>query len=93
MIVVRTSVSIEIESHFIVVVSLKEYCATLPSPPMISNYVNLSVPARQLQGHRKPVYVAGTTQEAVDKALKATQGTTIGVMNNRGKVVKKSTRR
>ncbi len=49
--------------------------------------------ARQLQGHRKPVYVAGTNQEAVDKALQATERTTIGVMDNRGNVVKKSTRR
>ncbi len=48
---------------------------------------------RQLQGYRKQVYVAGTNQEAVNKALEATQGTTIGVMDNKGKIVKKSTRK
>ena len=47
---------------------------------------------RQLQGHKKPVYIAGTNQSAVSKALKATKGTTIGVMDNQGKIIKKSTR-
>ena len=48
---------------------------------------------RQLQGHRKPVYIAGTNQGAVKAALEATEGTTIGVMDNQGKVVKRSTRK
>jgi hypothetical protein len=48
---------------------------------------------RQLQGYRKPVYIAGTNQEAVEKALARTEGTTIGVMDNKGNIVKKSTRR
>ena len=36
----------------------------------------------QLQGHRRPVYIAGTNQEAVEKALEITKGTTVGVMDN-----------
>ena len=47
----------------------------------------------QLRGHRGPVYIAGTNQEAVDNALEATKGTTIGVMDNQGKIVKRSTRK
>lgn len=48
--------------------------------------------SRQLQGHQKPVYIAGTNQEAMDNAKKVTDGTTIGVMDNKGKIVKPSTR-
>ena len=48
---------------------------------------------RQLQGHRGPVYIAGTNQKAVATAQKRTQKTTIGVMDNKGKVVKPSTRK
>ena len=48
---------------------------------------------RQLQGHRKPSYIAGTNQEAVEKALEVTDGTTIGVMDNKGNIVKPSSRR
>jgi hypothetical protein len=47
----------------------------------------------QLRGHRGPVYVAGTNKEAVRKALGVTNGTTIGVMDNRGNIVKRSTRK
>ena len=47
----------------------------------------------QLQGHKKPSYIAETNQQAVDKALKATQGTTIGVMDNKGNIVKSSSRK
>jgi len=47
----------------------------------------------QLRCHRGPVYIAGTNSQAVEKALEATQGTTIGVMNNQGNVVKRSTRK
>ena len=48
---------------------------------------------RQLRGFRKPVYIAGTDAKATAAALKATQGTTVGVINSQGKVVKPSTRR
>lgn len=48
---------------------------------------------RQLQGHRGPAYVAGTNKEAVEKALKATKGTTVGVMDNQGKIITRSTRK
>ena len=48
---------------------------------------------RQLQGHRGPVYIAGTNQEAVNKAIDATEGTTIGVMDNQGNIVKSSSRK
>jgi len=49
--------------------------------------------ASQLRGYRGPVYVAGSNQEAVDKALDAVRGTTIGVMDNQGNIVKPSTRK
>ncbi len=48
---------------------------------------------RQLSGYRNPVYIAGTNQEAVQGALKVTDGTTVGVMDNQGRVIKKSTRK
>ncbi len=48
---------------------------------------------RQLQGHRKPSYIAVTNVRAVPKAIEATKGTTIGVMGPDGKVVKRSTRK
>lgn len=47
----------------------------------------------QLRGYRGPVYIAGTSKEAVERALETTKGTTIGVMDNRGKIVKRSTRK
>ena len=47
----------------------------------------------QLRGHRGPSYIAGTNHEAVEKALEVTKGTTVGVMNNQGKVIKRSTRK
>ena len=47
----------------------------------------------QLQGHRKPSYIAVTTKRAVEKAVEATRGTAIGVIDPQGKVVKRSTRR
>lgn len=49
--------------------------------------------AAQLRGHRGPVYIAGSNQEAVEKALEATKGTTIGVMDNSGNVLTRSTRK
>ena len=48
---------------------------------------------RQLQGFRKPVYIAGVDAKATKAALKATRGTTVGVISSQGKVVKPSTRR
>ena len=48
---------------------------------------------RQLQGFRKPVYIAGATAEATQAAMKVAQGTTVGVMDPHGKAVKCSTRR
>jgi hypothetical protein len=48
---------------------------------------------RQLQGHKKPAYIAGANKAAVAKALQVTQDTTIGVMDNQGNIIKESTRR
>ena len=47
---------------------------------------------RQLQGHRGPVYVAGTNKQAVESALDRYGDSTIGVMDNKGNIVKPSTR-
>ena len=49
--------------------------------------------ARQLAGHQKPVYVAGADAEATKKALQHYDNTTIGVMNSKGQILKRSTRR
>lgn len=49
--------------------------------------------ARQLQGHRGPVYVAVTNHRAVQKALDRYKDSTIGVMDNTGKIIKRSTRK
>lgn len=48
---------------------------------------------RQLQGYKKPVYIAGADAEATKAALDATQGMTVGVMNPQGKIIKRSTRK
>jgi hypothetical protein len=48
---------------------------------------------QQLQGHRKPSYIAGTNPKAVEKAIEATEGTTVGVMDEYGNIVRRSTRR
>ncbi|ODS32997.1 MAG: hypothetical protein SCARUB_01874 [Candidatus Scalindua rubra] len=53
----------------------------------------ISDASRQLQGHKKPVYIAGTNKEAVEKALDATKNTTISVMDSRGNIVRRSTRK
>ena len=47
---------------------------------------------RQLQGFTKPVYIAGANKGATQAALKATKGTTVGVMDSDGKILKSSTR-
>ena len=48
---------------------------------------------RQLQGHRGAVYVAVTDDKDIPKAVERYDGTTIGVMNSSGKVVKPSSRK
>jgi hypothetical protein len=48
---------------------------------------------RQLRGFRKPVYIAGSNKEAVKKAEEVTKGTTVGVMDPGGNIIKKSTRK
>lgn len=48
---------------------------------------------RQLQGYRGPVYIAGADGKATKEALKLAKNTTIGVMNNKGNILKKSTRK
>lgn len=47
----------------------------------------------RLRGYKGPVYIAGTSDKAVAMALKVTEGMTIGVMDNRGNIVKPSTRK
>jgi hypothetical protein len=47
----------------------------------------------QLRGHKGPVYIAGANKEAVEKALEVAKGTTIGVMDSMGNIVKSSTRK
>jgi hypothetical protein len=54
---------------------------------------SVSEAGRQLQGHHGPVYVAGTTVKAVEKALERYAGSTIGVMDESGNIRKQSTRR
>ena len=49
--------------------------------------------AQQLQGYRGPVYVAGTDAEAVEAALEHYDGTTIGVMDPSGNILKSSSRK
>ena len=39
-----------------------------------------------------PTYLAGATPLAIERAKKATRGTSIGVMNQFGKILKRSTR-
>lgn len=48
---------------------------------------------RQLRGHHGPAYIAGTNMDAVEKPLDITKGTTIGVMDSQGNIVKKSKRK
>ena len=47
----------------------------------------------QLRGHKGPAYIAGTNAEAVQKAIEVTKDTTIGVMDNQGNIVQRSTRK
>ena len=39
-----------------------------------------------------PVYIAVATQLAIKKAITAVKGTNIGVMDQNGKIIKRSTR-
>jgi len=48
---------------------------------------------RQLQGFRKPVYIAGADSKATRAALDTAKRTTDGVMDSRGNILKRSTRR
>ena len=48
---------------------------------------------RQLRGYRKPVYVAGADEKATRAALDAAEGTTVGVMDPQGNIVKSSSRK
>ena len=47
---------------------------------------------RQLQGYRKPAYLC-VSDNLIKDAIKRTKGTTIGVMDERGNIAKRSTRR
>jgi hypothetical protein len=52
----------------------------------------LSDARRKLSGYRVPVYVAVTNKKAIHAAIEEYSHTTIGVMDNQGGIVKKSTR-
>ena len=49
--------------------------------------------ARQLQGFNRPVYVAGADDAATQAALEHYDGTTIGVMDPAGNIIKSSSRK
>ena len=53
----------------------------------------LSDATRKLSGYRVPVYDAVTNKTAICAAIEKYAHTTIGVMNNQGDIVKKSTRK
>lgn len=53
----------------------------------------ISDAGRQLQGYRGPVYVAGANAAATKAALEYYDGTTIGVMDASGNILKRSTRK
>lgn len=48
---------------------------------------------RQLQGYKKPSYIAAANQETLKEALEKTKRTTIGVMNPQGDIIKKTSRK
>ena len=48
---------------------------------------------RQLKGFQKPVYIAGADAAATRAALEATEGTTVGVRDPNGRILKRSTRK
>ena len=47
---------------------------------------------QKINGFDGPTYIAGATPLAVERAKKVTRGTSIGVMDQFGKIVKRSTR-
>ena len=47
----------------------------------------------QLRGYRRAAYVQGADDEATQASLERYAGTTIGVRNPQGKIVKRSTRK
>ena len=77
-----------------------EYIAG-PGPDIKSSKVTIAVETeetlsdalRKLSGYRGPVYVAVTTKTALYAAIKKYAHTTIGVMDNQGGIVNKSTRK
>jgi hypothetical protein len=48
---------------------------------------------RQLSGYRRPVYIAGADAATTEAALEAAKGTTVGVMDHNGAIMKRSTRK
>ena len=48
---------------------------------------------RQLRGFKKQVYIAGADKLATAKSLEAAKGTTVGVMDPQGNIIKRSTRK
>lgn len=56
------------------------------------NKNNFAQGIRQLQGFTKPVYLC-VPDELKNEAIKRTKGTTIGVMDERGKILKRSARK
>ena len=47
---------------------------------------------KYLEDFEGPSYLAGVTSKAIEKARKTTKGTCIGVMDQYGKILKRSTR-
>ena len=56
------------------------------------NKESLSGGMRQLQGYKKPSYII-VPKNVVREAIDRTKGTTVGVMDETGKIVKRSTRK
>ena len=56
------------------------------------NKESLSGGMRQLQGYIKPAYII-VPKNVVSDAIDRTKGTTVGVMDETGKIVKRSTRK
>lgn len=54
---------------------------------------NVSSGIKQLCGSKGKVYIAGVNKNTVKEALEKTKDTTIGVMDNQGRIIKKSTRK
>ncbi len=48
---------------------------------------------RQLRGYKGPVYIAVTGKTILEKALEATEGTTVGVKDPQGRIIKRSRRK